>query len=204
MRPEERMRKSHFLILLWLSVCGSAFTDAQAQLPLYSCSRSTIEAYPEEEKRPVLQFLDEARALADKSARLFAEGRVNELYAVMSTPFKNDYTEATFPEFLAAQEQMLGKILKYEYRNQSLSFGNPEEIDLQSSGSGVIYEVKTTSGNDDVYLDVQTGQERKEPVVVNITLRRFGPAYPPERRYRQVKESACLFIKGPLKVKASR
>lgn len=52
------MRISHFLILVWLTVCGSAFTETQVQPRLYSRSRPTIEAYPEEEKRPVLQFLD--------------------------------------------------------------------------------------------------------------------------------------------------
>ena len=52
------MRISHFLILVWLTMRGSAFMEAQAQPRLYNCSRPTIEAYPEEEKRPVLQFPD--------------------------------------------------------------------------------------------------------------------------------------------------
>ena len=195
------MRKSHFLILLWLSVCVSAFTEAQAQPRLYSCSRPAIEAYPEEQKRPVLQFLDEARALADKSARLFAEGRVMELYAVMSTSFKRDHTEASFREFLADLEKAQGKVLKYEYRNQYLSYGNPDEIDLQSCSSSVAYDLKTTAGNEGVYLAVRTRRDGKELVVVNIDLSRFSPA---ALRYPEARESACQFVEGPLKVKAPR
>ena len=86
--------------------------------------------------------------------------------------------------------------------HQDLSYGFPPEIDLQSSRSNVTYEVKTTAGHDDVYMGVVTRREGKEQVVVNIILSRFGPNYPAERRYTQAMESACGFIKGPLKVKA--
>src|SRR5262249_294875 len=138
-RPEVRMRKSHFLILIWLSICGSAFIVAQAQSRLYGCSRSTIEAYPEEEKRPVLQFFDEARALTDKSVKLLAEGRIKELYTLMSTLFRNEYAEARLWEKLADIEQREGKILEYEFRTQSLSYADPQEIGFQRDQSYITY-----------------------------------------------------------------
>lgn len=196
------MQKSYFLILIWLSVCGSAFTAAQGQFRLYGCSRSTIEAYPEEEKRPVLQFFDEARALADKSVKLFAEGRIKELYPLMSTLFRNEYTEARLWEKLADIEQREGKILEYEFRTQSLSYAYPPEIDFQRDQSNIAYAVKTAAKGDGAYVEVHTKREGKEPVVMNINLYRFSPDYPAERRFPQARESACEFIKGPLKVKA--
>jgi hypothetical protein len=195
------MRKSHFLILIWLSVCGSAFTVAQAQPRLYGCSRSTIEAYPEEEKRPVLEFFDEARALADKSVKLFAEGRIKELYPLMSTHFRNEYTEARLWEKLAGIEQSEGKIIEYEFRTQSLSYAYPPEIDFQRDHSYITYAVKTAAKGEGAYVGVYTKREGKEPVVVNIDLSRFSPDDPAEMRFPQARESACEFIKGPLKVK---
>ena len=196
------MRKSHFLILIWLSVCGSACTVAQAQYRLYVCSRSTIEAYPEEEKRPVLQFFDEARALADKSVKLFAEGRMKELYPLMSTNFRKEFTEARLWEKLADVEKREGKILEYEFRIQGLSYAYPPEIDFQRDKSFVTFAVKTAAKGEGAYVNVITGREGKEPVVVNIDLGRFSPEYPTELRYRQDKGSACEFIEGPLKVRA--
>jgi hypothetical protein len=179
-----------------------AFCVAQGQPRLYGCSRSTIEAYPEEEKRPVLQYLDEARALADKSVKLFAEGRIKELYPLMSTLFRNEYTEARLWERLADIEQREGKILEYEFRTQSLSYAYPPEIDFHRDQSTITYAVKTAAKGDGAYVVAHTKREGKEPVVMNITLDRFSPDYPAERRFPQARESACEFIRGPLKVKA--
>ena len=199
------MRRSHLLIVIWLSVCGSAFTEAQAQPRLYGCSRSTIEAYPEEEKLPVLQFLNEGRALADRSVQLFTEGRIKELYAMMSTTFKKDTTEAGFREKLAALEQGQGKVLEREYRNQSLSYSVPSEIDFQRDHSFVLYTVKTTAREDGAFLGVYTRREGNEPVVVNIDMSQFSPDTPAELRYPPPpRKVACPFIEGHLKVKAPR
>jgi hypothetical protein len=197
------MRKSYFLILIWLSVCGSAIMEAQAQPRLYSCSRSTIETYPEEEKRPVLQFLDEARALADRGARFFAEGRIQELYNLRRSSFRRENTEAKFREELAASEQAQGKILKYDYYAQSLLYGNPSEIDLQSDDSSVIYAVKTTVRETGAYLQIYTGREGKELVIIGFIMY-FTSDSAAEPHSPQITESRCQFIEGPLKVKTPK
>jgi hypothetical protein len=181
--------------------CGTAFTEAQAQPRLYGCSRPTIEAYPEAEKRPVLQFLDEARALADKSAQLFAAGRLRELYALRPVSFRKEHTEEVFRQMLAALEQREGKILEYEYRVQSLIYTDPSEIDLQRDFSEILYAVKTTKREDGAFLRVLTRRE----VVVQIDMGHFDPDYPAGLRYSQASgDTGCPFIKGPLKLKAPK
>jgi hypothetical protein len=196
------MRKPHFLILIWLSVCGSAVIEAQAQPRLYGCARSTIETYPEEEKRPVLQFLDEARALADRGAQFFVEGRIQELYNLMGGSFRKENTEAKFRERLAAMEQGQGKILKYDYYSQSLVYVDPSEIDFQRDLTSVIYAVKTTVRETGAYLQIYTRREGKEPVINNFFLYYTNSAA--EQRSPQITESRCQFIKGSLIVKAPR
>lgn len=161
------MRKSHFLIFIWLSACGLAFTEASQPIIRYY-PRSAIEACPEEEKkRPVLQILDESRALADKSARLITEGRVKELYALMSTSFRKAYTEARFQEYLAASKQRVGKEKHYEYRNQIVMdySGSLTEID---QGDLLIVLYAFTGGTDIVLLKVYTRREGLNPVVEKI------------------------------------
>jgi hypothetical protein len=193
------MRISHFLILIWLSVFGSAFTEAQAQPIIRYYARSAIEACPEEEKkRPVLQLLDELRALADRSVRLFAEGRVNELYALMSTSFRKEYTEGRFREYLVASQQGGGKELHYEYRNQLVKdiSGSLETID-QGDYSIVWYAF---AGGADIVLQVYTRREGVKPVVERIDTSHVISDTPAERRGSQApRDYVCLGIEDSLK-----
>jgi hypothetical protein len=51
---------------------------------------------------------------------------------------------------------------------------------------------------------VLTRREGKEHVVVNIIMSRFIPNKPGELRSPEPRESTCMHIRGPLKVKAPR
>ncbi|MCI0388239.1 MAG: hypothetical protein MOB07_05675 [Acidobacteria bacterium] len=197
------MRGSRFLILIWLSVCCSAFTEAQAQPDVEYYRRSTIEACPEENKRPILQFLDEARTLADRSVRLYAEGRIKDLYALMSTIFREDNTEASFRELIAALKLREGKVLERDYHDQSLMdmYGSPLEFDPQKDFSIVRYAVKTTASGDGIFLQVRTRREGIKPVVARIDIsQRAGPNTSAERRDPQSPGAPiCPVIRDSLK-----
>src|SRR5262245_60528158 len=196
------MRRLHLLMIIWISACGAVFTEARAQPIIKFFSRSSIEVCPEEKKRPVLQFLDEARALADSSVRLLAEGRSKELYDVMSTSFKKGNTEASFREFLAALERREGKVLEYEYRDQSLMdvYGNPWEIDPQKDFSIVRYSIKTTTNGGGLVLQVRTRRQGIEPVVERIDMSHdVSPATSAKRPETQSpREAVCPIIRDSL------
>ena len=196
---EVRMRKSHFLILICLSACGLAFTEAQAQPRIFYYHRSAIEACPEEEKkRSVLQLLDESRALADRGVRLLTEGRVKELYALMSTSFKKEYTEARFQDYLATSKQGEGKELHYEYRDQLVrdSTGGIREIDR---GDFLVVWYAFTGGTD-IVLQVYTRREGVNPVIEKIDTSHVIQDTSAERRDPQApKRHVCLNIGDSLK-----
>jgi hypothetical protein len=194
------MRKSHFLLAICLSVCGSAFTEALAQWRLFHCARNTIEAYPEVEKRPVLQYLDEGRALADTCVRLFAEGRTQELYNLMRSSFRKETIEADFRGKIEAMTKMEGKIIKYDYSHQSLSYtAQSQEFYLEDVGSNVSYAVKTALREEDVYFRVDTQLEGKVPVIAKFELF-FSPDVTAYLRSPQSERSGCPHKRSPLKV----
>jgi hypothetical protein len=191
------------LILLWLSVCGLASTEAPSQPVIKYFYRSSIEACPEEKKRPVLRLLDEARARADRTVRLFAEGQIMELYALMSMSFRKEYSEARFLELLAAMEQREGKILKHEYHDQFLMdvSGSPWEFDPQGDRIIVRYAIKTTGREDGAYLKARMRLEGTEPVVERIDISHdVSPDTSAKRPETQAPSGAvCPIIRDSLK-----
>jgi hypothetical protein len=152
------MRRSFLPIIVTLLFYASAFTQAGPQRVFVSCSRPTIESYPDNESSPVLQYLDESRQVADEFMRVLAEGKFDEIYSlnigvriwVQAEPANIEMDLATF-------EQKQGKITHYEYRNQQVVYDiRMAEIDLRGRVN-TWYEVKTAkSGDNSASLLVET------------------------------------------------
>jgi hypothetical protein len=141
-RPKQQLR--HWRVLV-------NFYGSPSPAIIRSYARSAIEACPEEEKkRPVLQLLDELRELADRSVRLFSEGRVNELYALMSTSFRKEYTEGRFREYLVASQQRGGKELHYEYRNQFVKDISGSLKTIDQGDYSIVWYALASGADDDV------------------------------------------------------
>src|SRR5215204_6202338 len=117
------MHKLNLSIVLLLLFQCLVFTEVKAQAITVGCSRSTIESYSGNEKLPVLRYLDEARRVADKFMRLFAENEFDEIYKlhkdmkilVVKTP-----NDGAISMSLEAVRQKYGQITRYEYRDQVL------------------------------------------------------------------------------------
>src|SRR5215813_8142943 len=104
---------------LFLSLAPLLAVSQTATNPNKGTLRATIEAYPEADKRPLLDFLDAARATADQAAQFFAQGKSAALYTLMISAFKNRVTVSGFEEAMSDLEDREGKIVSYEYRNQA-------------------------------------------------------------------------------------
>ena len=105
------MRRSFLPITLFLLFSVSAFTETGAQRTAVICLRSSIESYPERERRPVLQYLDEARRVADEFVRLLAEGKYDEIYKLDKGVRIWVQGQANIKVDLATYEQKHGKIV---------------------------------------------------------------------------------------------
>jgi hypothetical protein len=138
------MRRFSFSIVASLLFTISAFPDVGAQLSYTNCRRSKIECYPEEQKRPVLQYLDESRQVADEFVQLLAEHRVEEISSLHKGLSVWIQGEPNRQVDLAALDRTLGDITHHEYRDQAVFYVFHREIDLIRGEAGTWYVVKAT------------------------------------------------------------
>src|SRR4051812_33984402 len=73
------MHRSWRSVVISFHLFVFASTGLAGQLMEERCLRSTIASYPEDQRRPVLNYLDEARHVADDFVRLLAERRYDEM-----------------------------------------------------------------------------------------------------------------------------
>lgn len=195
------MRRSSVITLIWLLLCLFVVSEIQAQPRLFGCMRSALESYPEAEKRPVIKYLDEARELADQEAKLFAEGRIAELYSGLSPSTKELHSAKEFRERFAEYERKYGKVLDFEYREQSLLFNDPTILDLRNVLTLTRYAVRTSGQDDGVVLEIQTTQNGASPVLGEIEMWRFDTSYPIEKRFpKATGNGGCELVRGPITV----
>ena len=143
--------------------------------------RSTIESYPEADKRPLLQYLDGARATADQAVKLVAEGKSAALFTMMIAPFKERTSLSDFEQYMSALEERQGKIVSCEYRNQALLFAADSRAlsELQKAQSQIWYAVKTGKvESDGVFLMVKTATEGDKHVIVSVSFPSYGSHVP--------------------------
>ena len=187
------------------SVYASPFSDTRAQSILFGCSRSTIESYPEAEKQPLLQYLDGARATADSAMQLITEGKIGELYEMMSAAFKEKTTVSEFARTMATLEQRHGRITRYEYRDQGLQYSAQRPIDLQRSWSEVWFAVEATSSESKyVFVSIRTKCDGEGHVLVRIHITWSADDVPTWFRSPDAPvEPTCPQFPGHIEVKPS-
>lgn len=143
--------------------------------------RSTIESYPDADKRSLLQYLDAARATADQAAASLAEGKSASLFAMMIAPFKERTSLSDFEQYMSALEEKQGKVISYEYRNQALLYtaDSHSMSELQKAQCQIWYAVKTSKvDSDGVFLLVKTATEGDRHVVVSVSFPSYGSHVP--------------------------
>jgi hypothetical protein len=199
------MRRS--LLFVSLLICGVATFEVSAQpIGWGSCTREQFETYfvthSDEGKRPVLEFFDAARKVADDSVMLFIAGQFDDLYSGM-TPRAS--TKDKFQERLENLMQSEGKVLGYNFLDQVLLFSGPSELDLRNGGLLITdYSVRTTKWEDHTYLRMWTRSVNSVPMLQEIELEHYGPGLPdPVQNVfaRDTTKRGCLSISGQLKTK---
>lgn len=206
------MRKSFLPIIIFLLLYVSANTEVGAQAIFATCNRSTIESFPEQEKRPVLLYLDESRQAVEEFLRLLVEGKFDEIYKLNKKVKIYVQGNPNVAMDLTDFDQKQGRITHFEYRNQGVIWDLPtSEIDL-SGTVGTWYSVKTTkTKNGIVSLLVHTHKSgnKQSPVFDSVFFyewRRLKNRSVPSWLNKvnpPIERGNCPTINGSLNVKAS-
>jgi hypothetical protein len=182
------MNKQRLLTIAALLLSLPAVCAAQIQ-PTYETSRSylrsTVSTLPEATGRPLLQYLDAGRVAADEGMRLCAEGKWDALYESMAANFKAKYSLEQFRQLSRMFEESVGRVVSYEYRNQSLSYpidDSPMTVlsSLTKAKSDVWYALRTGKQNyEGIFMKVTTVREGGKHIVSFINLVDYSAKMPP-------------------------
>lgn len=205
------MRKSPLPIIVFLLLYVLSIAEAGAQDIFVGCNRTTIESFPEQEKRPVLLYLDQSRKVADEFVRLLAEGKFDEIYNLNKMVRIYVHGDPNIEMDLATFEQKQGRITHFEYRNQEIAWQLATELDLRET---VVtwYSVKTTRTKSGlVSLQVSTSKKRDEQksLFEHVFYKDWSEAPPLPRAPSwlskakpAIERGSCPTMNGSLKVKA--
>jgi hypothetical protein len=195
--------------IILILICILAFVEVKAQALAVSCDRSTIESYPESEKKPVLRYLDEARQTADEFMRLFADDQFDEVYKLnkfLTIFVKKKSNDEMVAMSLPAFRQEYGRLPLYEYRNQHLLYILNGPIQLRGT-VGTWYELMTeNSGKSErAFIWVETHKYRAEdkPAILSLGIKEAGkrPALPWEYYESSSKKpKGCVTMEDGLKI----
>ena len=144
--------------------------------------RTTIKTYPLSERQPLLEYLDSQRPMADKGMQLFADGKPDDLYELISADAKKQMTLKQFRGLFSAFDQVAGKITSYEYRSQAILFpvDDTPMSELRKAKSQVWYSIKTTKLNGNgIFIAVKTAREDGKLVVSFVNYLNYGDRMPP-------------------------
>jgi len=149
---------------LRIGIVALAFcvSSASAQLQVTKSAgflRTAIETYPEDERRPILDYLDAARGVADRAAGQLASGHGEDVFREVEATAKATGQQIDTREAAGLIEGLYGAVISYEYRAQAIeAFGaKPEVHDLAHATSAVFYAVRTTKRPDgDLFLAIKT------------------------------------------------
>ncbi|HEX5081197.1 MAG TPA: hypothetical protein VFY40_04065 [Blastocatellia bacterium] len=121
--------------------------------------RKTIETYPEDKRRPILDYLDGARIVADKVALNFATQRDVELDGDFSRLARDRGQKIFVREYVNMVRDVYGPVTSYEFRGQALeaSAENPDVNDLQRARSAMYYAIRTAKRPEgELFLIIRT------------------------------------------------
>jgi len=121
--------------------------------------RTTIEAYPDAERRPILDYLDGARIVADRVIGKFANERDLELDGEFSRLAKSRGQKIEVLDYASRVRRTYGPVSLYQFRCQVLEAPaeKPGVSDAQRTRSVVHYSISTAKRpNGDLFLTVKT------------------------------------------------
>lgn len=121
--------------------------------------RTTIETYPEAERRPMLDYLDGAKIVADRVVRNFAAELDVELDGEFSRLARARGQKIDVRDYANLARQTYGSVTLYQFRCQVLEAPaeKPDVNYLQRARSTVYYSIRTAKRpNGDLFLTVKT------------------------------------------------
>ena len=141
-------------------VCCAVTVFAQLQVEKSAgFLRTTIETYPPAERRPILDYLNAARKVADRAAGQLAAGQGEELFREIEETARATGQQIDPHGALAQIESLYGSVRSFEYRAQAVeAYGDrPDVHDLAHVTSAVFYAVRTTKRPDGgLFLAIKT------------------------------------------------
>jgi len=152
--------KSRILKPLLLTVllaglsAGQVTTTKSAVFP-----RTTIETYPEAERRPILNYLDGARIVADRVVRNFVAEQDVELDGEFAQLARARGQKIDVRDYANMVRRTYGSVTSYSFRCQVLDAPaeKPDVNDAQRARSIVYYSISTAKRpNGDLFLTVKT------------------------------------------------
>src|SRR5215470_14646712 len=121
--------------------------------------RKTIETYPEAERRPILNYLDGARIVADRVVRNFVTKSDVELDGEFALLAKARGQKIDVLDYANLVRRTYGSVTSYSFRCQALEAPaeKPDVNDAQRARSIVYYSISTAKRpNGDLFLTVKT------------------------------------------------
>jgi hypothetical protein len=121
--------------------------------------RTTIETYPEAERRPILDYLDGARIVADRVIGKFANERDIELNGEFSRLAKARGQKIEVLDYASRVRRTYGSVTLYQFKCQVLEAPaeKPGVSDEQRARSVAYYSISTTKvPSGDLILTVRT------------------------------------------------
>jgi len=173
------------------------------------CSRSILECYPEDQKRPVLLYLDESRQVADEFVQLLAEHKSKEI-STLHKPLSVWIQGKPNREVdLATLERELGEITHYEYRGQEVYYLCYREIDLVRGEAATWYVVRTANSKASfatLQIATRRARDTAKPVVESVFFNEWADRPIPtwlRDENAPAKPCGCEGMMDGLRVKAS-
>jgi hypothetical protein len=171
------------LLALLLTVLVSSFSAGQVNPAKGRVFlRTTIESYPEDERRPILDYLDGARSAADKVALNFAAERDAELDIDFSRVARDRGAKIFVREYANMVRRVYGSVTSFEFRGQALEASpeNPDVHDLARAKSAVYYAIRTTKRPEgELFLIIRTLRIRNMHSAASFDVNDYKNNVPP-------------------------
>ncbi len=173
-------------ILLFALVLATSLTCRTAE-PFQTNSgqagflRTTIETYPESERRPILDYLDAARQVADQAVADFSSGKIDPIVSQVDS-VSDIRSEKQSRRDLEEMGKAYGTLGSSEFRNQAIEVSgmHPDVHDLARATSVTFYSVKTAKRSDgELFLAVRTIRMDNQQKVMNVRYLDYRGNIPP-------------------------
>src|SRR5262245_30910444 len=158
MRGDSMIRRVLQQVLLTVLVTGLSVGQVTPTKSV-AILRKTIETYPDAERRPILEYLDGARIVADRVIGKFANERDVELDGEFSRLAKTRGQKIEVQEYAGRVRRTYGSVTLYQFKCQVLEAPaeKPGVNDPQRARSVVYYSISTAKRpNGDLFLTVRT------------------------------------------------